>query len=58
MANLYYSKTYDLQERAAKIKGTKPAELKTKNELNASVKANMNQAIPFAQEAVRLLAEL
>ena len=58
LANLYYSKTYDLQERAAKIKGTKPAELKTKNELNASVKANMNQAIPFAQEAVRLLAEL
>ena len=58
LANLYYSKTYDLQERAAKIKGTKPTELKTKNELNASVKANMNQAIPFAEEAVRLLAEL
>ncbi len=58
LANLYYSKTYDLQDRAAKIKGTKPAELKAKNDLNASVKANMNQAIPFAEEAVRLLAEL
>ncbi|MFM6926595.1 MAG: hypothetical protein ACKOU7_13900, partial [Ferruginibacter sp.] len=31
LANLYYSKTYDLQEQAAKIKGTKPAEVKVKN---------------------------
>lgn len=58
LANLYYSKTYDLQERAAKIKGTKPAEVKAKNDLNAAVKANMNQAIPFAEEAARMLGEL
>ncbi len=58
LANLYYSKTYDLQERAAKIKGTKPAELKVKNDLLASVKENMNQAIPYAEDAVKLLAEL
>ncbi|MCY7421952.1 MAG: hypothetical protein LH478_09455 [Chitinophagaceae bacterium] len=58
LANLYYSKTYELQERAAKIKGTKPAEIKVKNELTASVKTTMNQAIPFAEDAVKLLAEL
>jgi hypothetical protein len=58
LANLYYSKTYDLQERAAKIKGTKPAEVKVKNELNAAVKASMSQAIPFAEEAAKMLGEL
>jgi hypothetical protein len=58
LANLYYSKTYDLQERAAKIKGTKPTELKVKADLNAAVKASMSQAIPFAEEAVKLLAAL
>lgn len=56
LANLYYSKTYDLQEQAAKIKGTKPAELKVKNDLLASVKATMNEALPYAEEAVKQLA--
>lgn len=58
LANLYYSKTYDLQEQAAKIKGTKPAEVKVKNEVLANVKATMNKAIPYAEEAARLLGEL
>lgn len=58
LANLYYSKTYDLQERAAKIKGTKPTEVKAKADLNAAVKASMNQAIPFAEEAAKMLGEL
>ncbi len=58
LANLYYSKTFDLQERAAKIKGTKPAEVKTKNEVLASVKTTMGQALPYAEEAARLLGEL
>lgn len=57
LANLYYNKTYDLQERAAKIKGTKPAEVKAKNDLMASVKSTMNQAIPYAEEGARLLSE-
>jgi len=39
LANLYYSKTFDLQERIARIKGTKPAELKVKNDLIAESKA-------------------
>ena len=58
LANLYYNKTYDLQEQAAKIKGTKPAEVKVKNDLLASIKTTMNQAIPYAEEAERLLAAL
>jgi hypothetical protein len=57
LANLYYGKTFDIQDRAARIKGTKPAEVKVKNELLASVKATMNQAIPYAEEAARLFSE-
>ncbi len=58
LANMYYSRTYDLQEQAAKIKGTKPAEVKLKNDLSASVKTTMVECIPYAEEAVRLLSEL
>ena len=56
LANMFYSKTYELQEQAAKIKGTKPAEVKLKNDLLASVKSTMSEAIPYAEEAVKLLA--
>ena len=58
LANMYYSRTYDLQEQAAKIKGTKPAEVKLKADLTASVKTTMADCIPYAEEAVRLLSEL
>ena len=55
LANLYYSKTFEYDERIAKIKGTKPAELKVKNELIAESKANMLASIPYAEEAVKIL---
>jgi tetratricopeptide (TPR) repeat protein len=55
LANLYYSKTFDLQERIAKIKGTKPAELKVKNDLVAESKALTLASIPYAEEAVKIL---
>ena len=58
LANIYYSKTFELQEQAAKIKGVKPIEIKLKNDLLTSVKSTMNEAIPFAEESVRLLALL
>jgi len=58
LANLYYSKTFDLQERIAKIKGTKPAELKVKNDLIAESKALSLATIPYAEEAVNLLGKL
>ncbi|MBK7306420.1 MAG: hypothetical protein IPI88_04860 [Chitinophagaceae bacterium] len=56
LANLYYSKTFEYDERIAKIKGTKPAELKVKNELIAESKANMLASIPYAEEAVKILS--
>lgn len=58
LANLYYSKTFDLDERIAKIKGTKPAELKVKNDLIAESKANMLASIPYAEAAVDFLSKL
>ncbi len=58
LANIYYSKTFELQEQAAKIKGVKPIEIKLKNDLLTSVKSTMNEAIPFAEESVRLFALL
>lgn len=58
LANLYYSKTFELQERIAKIKGTKPTELKVKNDLIAESKALSIASIPYAEETVRLLNEL
>ena len=58
LANLYYSKTFELDERVAKIKGTKPAEVKVKNELIAESKANMLASIPYAEEAEKFLAAL
>ena len=58
LANLYYSKTYDLQEQAAKIRGTKPEEVKLKKELNALTKSTMNASIPYAEEAAKQLAAL
>lgn len=58
LANMYYNNSYDIQEKVLKIKGTKPAEIKVKNDLNASLKASMQNAIPYAEEAVRQLATL
>lgn len=58
LANINYSKYFDIKEQIAKIKGTKPDEVKYKNELIAQSKATMNQAIPYAEEAVKQLGEL
>ncbi len=58
LANMYYNRSYDIQEKVLKIKGTKPAELKVKNDLNASLKASMQEAIPYAEEAIKQLAVL
>jgi len=58
LANLYYSKALDLQEKAARIKGTKPVEIKAKNDVLASMKSTMHSTIPYAEESARLLGEL
>ena len=58
MANLYYSNSFDYQEQAGRIKGTKPEEVKRKNELNAQSKQALLDAIPYGEEAVKQLAAL
>jgi hypothetical protein len=58
LANIYYSKSFDIKEQIAKIKGTKPDEVKLKNELIAQSKSTLNEAIPYAEEAVKLLGAL
>ncbi len=58
LANIYYSKTYELQDQADKIKGTKPAEVKVKNDLKALIKTTMSDCIPYAEEAVKQLGAL
>ncbi|HQW85245.1 MAG TPA: hypothetical protein PK987_12305 [Ferruginibacter sp.] len=58
MANLYYSNSYENQEMAGRIKGTKPEEVKRKNELNALSKQALSDAIPYGEEAVKQLAAL
>lgn len=58
LANIYYSKYFDIKEHISKIKGTKPDEVKLKNELTAQSKSTMNEAIPYAEEAVKQLGEL
>ena len=58
LANLYYTKSYDFQDRAARIKGTKPPELKLKKDLTDSVKIVINKSVPYAEKAASLLADL
>lgn len=58
MANLYYGSSFDYQEIAGKVKGTKPEEIKRKNELNAQSKQALLDAIPYGEEAVKQLAAL
>ncbi len=58
LANMYYTKSFEIQEKILKIKGTKPAEVKVKNDLNASRKTALQEAIPYAEEAVKQLAAL
>ena len=58
MANLCYSNSYENQEMAARVKGTKPEEVKRKNELIAQGKQALLDAIPYGEEAVKLLAAL
>lgn len=58
LANIYYSKSYDIQDQIARIKGTKTEEVKFKNELTAKYKAIVASSIPYAEEAVKLLEAL
>lgn len=58
MAKLYYDNTFDLQDKASGIKGTKPEDIKAKKELIALAKSTMAESIPYAEAAVKQLAVL
>jgi hypothetical protein len=57
MANFLYNNSIDLSEDARKIKGPKPADLKTKKDMEANATKQMNDAIPYAEKVVSLYAE-
>jgi len=56
LANFYYNASFDYIEEAGKIKGTKPEDVKKRNEQIALGKSSMSQAIPYGEEAVKLFA--
>ena len=58
MANWHYNASFESQDMASRIKGTKPEEVKRKKELLAAVNENLSNAIPYGEEAVRLLSGL
>lgn len=58
MANFYYNTSFDILDDANKIKGTKPEDVKKKNDLLASSKSTMSDCIPYGEKAVELLSKL
>lgn len=58
LASTYYNRSFELKERIGKIPGKKPAEITVKNQLIAETKEVLNKAIPYAEEAVKLVSEL
>ena len=58
LASIYYSRSFDAKEQSARIKGTKPAEIKLKNDLLTTGKEALNSCVPYAEAAVKLLAAL
>ncbi len=53
MSNHLFNMFADLSNEALLIKGTKPEDVKKKNELKAKVDAKINEAIPYAEASVR-----
>ena len=47
----------DYSTKASLVKGTKPADLKLKKELNASALARMDELIPYAERALKFYAD-
>ncbi len=57
MANYLYNNSIDISEEARKLKGPKPADLKSKKELEALSAKEVTDAIPYAEKVVSLFAE-
>jgi hypothetical protein len=57
LAQFYYNNYFDLGDSARAVKGTKPADVKKKETLNAAAKSSMNMSIAPALEAARIYNE-
>ena len=57
MANFYYNNSFDLGDAAAKIKGTKPDDVKKRNELLNASKKSLDDCLPYAMAAVELYSK-
>jgi hypothetical protein len=53
MARHLYNWSYDITEEMKKIKGTKPEDTKKRTELRALIAQKLDQAIPFAEAAMK-----
>ena len=53
MARHYYNDGFEKSDEARTIKGTKPEDIKKKNDLNNAFKSIMTEAIPYAETAIK-----
>jgi len=58
MGNFLYNNSIDLSEDAKKIKGTKPADVKSRKDMEAASDKALNDAIPYAEKVVSLFPEI
>ena len=58
LTNFYYNASFDYIDEANKIKGTKPDDVKKRNEQLALSKAALNMGLPYGEETVKLFAGL
>jgi len=58
ITNAFYRTYFNLSEKAAKIKGPKPENLKTKKILLADATKMIDEAIPFGEEALKKFTTL
>lgn len=58
LTNYYYNTSFDIIDEANKIKGTKPEDVKKKNELLALSKATKTECLPYGETTVKMLSEL
>lgn len=58
LSNYYYNTYFDLIDESQKIKGTKPDDVKKRNELLALSKSSLMESIPSGEEAVKLFGAL
>ena len=53
MARHVYNEVYDAQDAQAEIKGTKPEDVKKRNDLKATMNTKLDQMLPYAMAAAK-----